>query len=404
MANVAGALSISARRDLRTSIANTKSPFIESLPKVELHVHIEGTLTPALKWKFSQRNGQTLTHPRTGAVFSTLEELQDSHDTMKPVAEGQMNNEEETLSFFEAYYGGFEVLKTKRDYYDLAMHYFGRAAAMNVRYCEIFFDPQGHTRTGVTWETMMSGFREASEEAERNLNVSPDRMPYKISILTSIQQVKSAWILCLLRDESPESGMEHYLASLPYKDMIIGIGLDSNEDQCPPSLFEEIYLRARADGFRLTAHCDVGKAYPIEHVHQVVNSVGGTGAERVDHGMNATDSPELMETMRENEVGMTICPWSYIRHQPFDEVFERIRTLFDAGIKISMASDDPTFMEDTWMHENLLLVQRFCKFSHADMLRLSKNAVEISWASDAVKKSILDEIDSIVVEAKSSPG
>ena len=101
---------------------------------------------------------------------------------------------------------------------------------------------------------------------------------------------------------------------------------------------------------------------------------------------------------------MTICPWSYIRHQPFDEVFERIRTLFDAGIKISIASDDPTFMEDTWIHENLLLVQRFCKFGDVDMLALARNAVEVSWASDAVKGSILDEIDSIDVTAKSGPG
>ena len=186
--------------------------------------------------------------------------------------------------------------------------------------------------------------------------------------------------------------------------MIVGIGLDSNEDQHPPSLFEEIYLRARADGFRLTAHCDVGKAYPIEHVHQVVNSVGGTGAERVDHGMNATDDPELMETIREKEIGMTICPWSYIRHQPFDEVFERIRTLFDAGIKISIASDDPTFMEDTWLYENMLLAQRFCKFSDEDMLRLAKNAVEICWASDAVKKGILDQLEGIDVAAKSDLG
>lgn len=171
MANVEGALSIDARRELRTSIAHTESPFIQKLPKVELHVHIEGTLTPELKWKFSRRNGMTLRHPRTGAIFSTLEELQDSHDTMKPVAEGQMSNAEETLSFFEAYYGGFEVLRTTQDYYDLAMHYFTRAAAMNVRYCEIFFDPQGHTRTGTTWETMMTGFRQAKEEAERDLNV-----------------------------------------------------------------------------------------------------------------------------------------------------------------------------------------------------------------------------------------
>jgi adenosine deaminase len=182
--------------------------------------------------------------------------------------------------------------------------------------------------------------------------------------------------------------------------MIVGIGLDSNEDQRPPSLFEEIYLRARADGFRLTAHCDAGKAYPIEHVHQVVTSVGGTGAERVDHGLNATDSLELMALMREKGVGMTICPWSYIRHQPFDEVFKRIRTLFDAGIKIAIASDDPTFMEDTWIHENLLLVQRFCTFSDADMMRLAKNAVEMCWGSGEAKKIILDELEAINAEAR----
>ncbi|KAM0716686.1 hypothetical protein Q7P37_008131 [Cladosporium fusiforme] len=375
MANVHGALSIDGRRELRKSIADTKSPFIEKLPKVELHVHIEGTLTPELKWTFSQRNGMKLRHPRTGMLFSTPEELQDSHDTMKPVAEGQMSNAEETLSFFEAYYGGFEVLRTERDYYDLAMHYFERAATMNVRYCEIFFDPQGHTRTGTTWETMMAGFRSAQEEAERNLNV------------------KTAWIMCLLRDESPESGMEHYLASLAYRDMIVGIGLDSNEENRPPSLFEEIYLRARADGFRLTAHCDVGKAYPLEHVHQTVTAVGGTGADRVDHGLNAADSPELLHSIREKGIGMTICPWSYIRHQPFDEVFARIRTLFDAGVKIAIASDDPTFMEDTWMHENFLLAERFCMFSPDDMLRLARDAVDICWASDAVKREIINELD-----------
>ena len=172
MADVENALPIAARSELRPSLAETQDPYILAIPKVELHVHIEGTLTPELKWRFSQRNGQTLTHPRTGAVFSTLEKLQDSHDTMKPRKGERMDNAEETLSFFEAYYGGFEVLKTKQDYYDLGMHYLEHAATTNVRYCEIFFDPQGHTRLGITWETMMSGFREAQEKAERDLNVS----------------------------------------------------------------------------------------------------------------------------------------------------------------------------------------------------------------------------------------
>ena len=171
MADVEGALPIAARRELRMALKESQDPYIMSIPKVELHVHIEGTLTPELKWKIAQRNDMVLKHPRTGAVFSTLEELQDSHDTMKPRSSERMDNAEETLSFFEAYYGGFEVLKTKQDYYDLAMHYFEHAAAMTVRYCEVFFDPQGHTRLGVRWETMMEGFREAQQKAERDLNV-----------------------------------------------------------------------------------------------------------------------------------------------------------------------------------------------------------------------------------------
>jgi adenosine deaminase len=206
------------------------------------------------------------------------------------------------------------------------------------------------------------------------------------------QQVKSAWIMCLLRDESPQSGMEHYLAALDYRDMIVGIGLDSNEDQRPPLLFEEVFVQARADGLRLTAHCDVGKAYPLEHVKQVACSLGQTGTERIDHGLNATDSPKLMEFIREKGIGMTVCPWSYIRHQPFDEVFDRIRTLFDAGIKIAIASDDPTFMEDTWIHENLLLVQKYCKFDEADMLRLARDAIDVCWAPAEVKKEMMDEL------------
>ena len=173
MCDVENALPVAARQQLRTEISTTKDAFISALPKVELHVHIEGLITPELKWKFSQRNGMTLSHPRTGAVFSTLEELQRaSDDSVKPTEGERMNNAAETLSFFDAYYGGFEVLKTKQDYYDLAMHYFERAASMNVRYCEIFFDPQGHTRTGVTWDIMMNGFRDAQLKAEKDLNVS----------------------------------------------------------------------------------------------------------------------------------------------------------------------------------------------------------------------------------------
>ncbi|KAG9187077.1 adenosine deaminase [Alternaria panax] len=374
MTDVENALSVLERGELRHSLAATKDPYIDAIPKVELHIHIEGIISADLKWKFSQRNGQPIINPRTGQFFSSLTELRDSHDTLKPRTGNRMDNNEETLSFFEAYYGGFEALKTQQDYYDLAMDYYEHAAAMNVRYAEIFFDPQGHTRIGTSWETMMEGFREAQRKAEQDLNV------------------KSAWIMCFLRDESPESAAEHYDAALRYRDMIVGIGLDSNEVDRPPSLFDGIFVRARNDGFRLTAHCDVGKPYPLEHIHQVASSIAGTGADRIDHGLNAAGDTDLMAIIKEKGVGMTICPWSYIRHQPMDEVFQRIRALFDAGIMIAIASDDPAFMEDTWALENLLVLKRYCNFTNLEIQRLAENSIEMCWASEDTKGHILREL------------
>jgi adenosine deaminase len=172
MTDVENALSVAGRGELRRSLAATTDPYIDAIPKVELHIHIEGIISADLKWKFSQRNGQAIINPRTGQSFSSLDELRDSHDTLKSRTGNRMDNEEETLSFFEAYYGGFEALKTQQDYYDLAMDYYEHAAAMNVRYAEIFFDPQGHTRVGTGWETMMEGFRKAQRKAEQDLNVS----------------------------------------------------------------------------------------------------------------------------------------------------------------------------------------------------------------------------------------
>lgn len=171
MTDVENALSVAERRNLRRSLAATTDPYVSAIPKVELHVHIEGIISVDLKWKFSQRNGQIIINPRTNQPFKSLDELRDSHDTLKPRVGTRMDNTEETLSFFEAYYGGFEVLKTERDYFDLAMEYYSHAAAMNVRYAEIFFDPQGHTRVGTSWEMMMSGFRDAQRRAVQDLNV-----------------------------------------------------------------------------------------------------------------------------------------------------------------------------------------------------------------------------------------
>jgi adenosine deaminase len=199
----------------------------------------------------------------------------------------------------------------------------------------------------------------------------------------------------MLRDMSAESAMEHYEAALPYRDMIVGIGLDSDEYLRPPSLFEAVFARARADGFHLTCHCDVGQYDTHENIRQVASTVGGTGAERIDHGLNAAQKPELINLIREKGLGMTICPWAYFRHEPVDEIFPRIRTLYEAGLKITIASDDPAYMEDCWILHNMLLTKSRCGFSDMDMAKLVENAVDMCWAPEELKKSILEEIEKV---------
>jgi adenosine deaminase len=164
------ALPVKLREKLREDLLATHDQFVREVPKVELHVHIEGTLTAELRWQLTRRNGTTLRIAQNGPQLKSLEEVQAAMDAVRPDP-SHMNNDQERFQFFEAYYEGFECLKGKEDFFDLAMHYFEHAAAMNVRHCEIFFDPQGHTRRGVLWNDMMNGFREAQIKADKELNV-----------------------------------------------------------------------------------------------------------------------------------------------------------------------------------------------------------------------------------------
>lgn len=144
--------------------------FIHDMPKVEMHVHIEGTMTPELRWELAARHGETILNPKTDRPCQDLAELQGLYkllqDLHKSGVDGGM------AQFFELYYAGFTVLKDEQDFYRLAMNYYKRAADMNVRYCEPFFDPQGHTTRGIPFVVMMAGLRRAQIEAETKLNVS----------------------------------------------------------------------------------------------------------------------------------------------------------------------------------------------------------------------------------------
>ena len=161
--------------------------FIEAMPKAELHVHVEGTLEPELKFELAQRNGIEL-------PYESVEEMRAAYDF------------DDLPSFLWVYYEGMSVLRTEQDFFDLTTAYLEKAHCQNVIYAEMFFDPQAHTTRGISFETVIQGIRRAQEDAKERLGI------------------RTQLIMCFLRDMSAEFAMATLEESLPHKDWIVGVG------------------------------------------------------------------------------------------------------------------------------------------------------------------------------------
>jgi adenosine deaminase len=276
--------------------------FIHGLPKCELHVHVEGTLEPALKFELADRNKIELPFKNEEAIRASYV----FHDLP---------------SFLTLYYSGMSVLLKEDDFYELALAYLKKASSQNVLYAEIFFDPQAHTARGVRFDTVIHGLHRAQVRAEREYGIH------------------SQLIMCFLRDRSAEFAMATLLESLPYKDWIVGVGLDSDERGHPPSKFRMVFQRARKEGYQLTMHCDVNQQDCVAHIWECVDVIG---VSRIDHGVNALEEPILCRLLAERQIALTVCPISntFVIDGPQAEV---IRQMLDLRLRVTINSDDPAY-------------------------------------------------------------
>ncbi|TWU77655.1 hypothetical protein ED733_008131 [Metarhizium rileyi] len=353
------------------------SPFIASLPKVELHIHIEGTLQPLLRWTLAQRNNIPLKFK--DKAYNTYEELLDSYKVTynhRP----ELGGRQDVPTFLEAYFAGCEVLLKEADFYDLAMDYFKRCKEMKVRYVEPFFDIQAHTRRGVAAEAVLNGYLKAQKDGAEQ------------------HGVESRWIFCFLRDEPVADGEAAYETALPWATCNQGhglfhaVGLASNAYERPPVLFREAFARARADGLHTTTHCDFGQKDSHEHIRQAIFDIA---ADRIDHGLDALDREDLVEGLRARRIGLTLCPHAYHRRTATEVLFPKLRQLLNRGVKYCINSDDPVYMHDVWIDGNQEKAYRYGGLSKAEMVQLTRNAVDMCWADEDVKRRIYNELDTI---------
>lgn len=329
------------------------SEFTQGLPKAELHLHIEGTLEPQLKLKLAQRN-----HVDIGQ--KTIEDVQKTYDY------------HDLASFLAVYYPAMNVLQHEEDFYDLAWAYLQRAAANNVRHVEIFFDPQAHTSRGIPFATVINGLHQAVVDA-RALNVD------------------AALIMCFLRDFSKESARQTLAQAMQYRDKIIGIGLDSDEHNNPPLKFARQFEDAAAAGLHLTTHCDIDQKDSIEHIRQALEIMD---VERLDHGTNIVEDPDLVALAAQRKIGLTACPLSNSFVSP-DMKGKEITELLKAGVQISINSDDPAYFKG-YISDNYYAVAQKYQLTQAQIIQLAKNSFNAAWMSDQQKQLYLAEIDRYV--------
>ena len=324
------------------------------LPKAELHLHIEGTFEPELIFAIAERNGITLDYPSVAALrhayrFSDLQ------------------------SFLNVYYAGMRVLRTERDYEDLATAYLRKAQSQNVRHAEIFFDPQAHTSRGIPFATVVDGLSAALSKSERDFGIT------------------AKLIMCFLRDLTAASAMETLELALPYRDRIIGVGLDSAETGNPPSKFQIVFERARAEGFIAVAHA--GEEGPPEYVWEALDLLK---VSRVDHGVRSMEDPKLVERLRRTQMPLTVCPLSNLRLKVVPDLAHHpLKAMLDAGLRATVNSDDPAYFGG-YVGDNFRDVTRALDLSADEVVTLAKNSFLSSFIDDEAKRAFVAEVDRAV--------
>jgi adenosine deaminase len=324
--------------------------WIRHLPKVELHLHIEGTLEPELMFDLAKRNGLSLR-------FTDIEELTGAY------------NFQDLQSFLNLYYEGSRVLLHERDFFDLTWAYLRRVVKENVRHVEIFFDPQAHMKRGVDFHTAISGIHSALEQARTELRLSSKLIP------------------CFLRDLTPDSARQTLEMILAYRDWIWAVGLDSSEAGRPPELFQDVFDRARTEGLLTVAHA--GEEGPPEYIWQALELLR---VDRIDHGVRCMEDESLVQHLIRTQVPLTLCPLSNVKLKVFKSLdHHNLKLLLQRGLCVSIHSDDPAYFGG-YITENYLAVQRALNLKPTDIIKLARNGVKASFLSDTDKEKLLSEI------------
>ncbi|QWX85238.1 adenosine deaminase [Cellulophaga sp. HaHaR_3_176] len=317
---------------------------IQGIPKAELHLHIEGSFEPELMFEIANRNNIPL-------AYDSIESLKKAY---------KFNNLQE---FLDIYYIGAQVLINEQDFFDLTWAYLTKVHSENVVHVEIFFDPQTHTDRGVGFDVVINGIYKALEKGKQELGIS-----YKL-------------IMSYLRHLSEDSAFKTLEASLPFKNWIDGVGLDSSEVGNPPSKFEKVFKASSEQGYKLVAHA--GEEGPSSYIWEALDLLKVV---RIDHGNRCLDDEALVQRLLDEKIPLTLCPLSNVELKVIQKMEDHpVLKMLEKGILATIHSDDPAYFGG-YMSENYYETAKALNLSTEQIMQLAINAFEASWLSDDEKK------------------
>ena len=325
--------------------------YIKKIPKAELHLHIEGTFEPELMFEIAQRN-------KVEIPYQSVEEVKKAYQFSC------------LQDFLDIYYAGASVLLYEKDFYDLTMAYFAHCAEENVVHTEIMFDPQTHTKRGVSFETVINGIQKAREDAKEKYEIS------------------SLLIMSYLRHLSEEDAFETLEQSLPYKHLIKAVGLDSSEKGNPPSKFQKVFEVSIKEGYVPVAHA--GEEGPAEYIWEALDLLK---IARIDHGNNCLTDEVLVKRLVNDKIALTVCPLSNLELKVVDDLKDHpLKKMLNLGLKATVNSDDPAYFGG-YMNANFLQTAEALDLTKEDVKTLVKNSFEYSLLSDDEKQKYLIQVE-----------
>jgi adenosine deaminase len=341
----------------------TLEEFALKIPKIELHLHLEGSVRPATFVDLASKNRLSL------PAFADPAELY-QYDNL--------------MDFLKVYNLVCRSVLSPEDFRRITYEALESCSVGGARHVEFFFSPHAHLACGVLYTDMLDGIIAGMKDAEREKGVSSKLIPAHSRVL------------------GPERGMDFVRMVLgDLRPEVIGIGLDYDELPNNPRLFRPMYELARANGLHVTAHA--GEVGPASFVREAIEDLQ---VERVDHGYHIVDDPELVAQCRASGIWFTCCPSTTLTTTIWRDLSDpshAIRRMIDFGLNVTINSDDPPMFR-TDLGNEFVLCTREMKLTASQLKACALASVRASWLDKATKsrwvKEWDEEIDSLAASVQ----